>query len=220
MTITHSEETISSYSNLPLHHRIPPSEDPLRFKSFMECIQTNELDCPEKSTDSLSNVFELEPKRKKGNSLATAPYLPTPSLVSSPAALAITSAPITPSIKALDELFEKMASSMILMNSDGVQTTKVFLSEESLSNPMWKDLEITIEEYNTAPKIFNVKITAPAQIIEQFNLHIAEFIRLFQERKFGFSINRIDMEIAHSKPIFSRKENIGQDEGKDQQGST
>jgi hypothetical protein len=116
-------------------------------------------------------------------------------------------------------LMEKVGSEMIVMASEGSTKTTLILDNDVFGSTLLKDAKITIEEFSSAPKIFNVKITASPQAIEALRGNMEEFLKLFQERKFSFSINRIDTELSSSRPVFSRKENKEEDGMSDQQGS-
>jgi hypothetical protein len=100
--------------------------------------------------------------------------------------------------------FDRLCGEMIVMASEqSNRTTLVLNSDEFLSSPLY-GAEITIEEFSTAPKIFNVSISAEAQAIELVQSQLSGFWEIFQERKFSFSINRVDTELL-SKPVFSRR---------------
>ena len=109
---------------------------------------------------------------------------------------------------------------MIVMTSEGSTKTTLILNNDLFESTLLENAEITIEEFSSAPKIFNVTISAGPRGIEMVRSQMEEFLKLFQEKKFGFSINRIDTEIASSKPLFSRKELDEDEQDPDQQGSS
>jgi hypothetical protein len=117
-------------------------------------------------------------------------------------------------------LIDNIGAEMILMNTDGVQETTLNLGNKYPSGSILNGLEIIISEFNTAPKIFNIKLICPYPSIEKITPHIPQIIQVFRERKFDFSVNRIDTEISSDKPLFCRKHESENDSHSDQQGST
>jgi hypothetical protein len=121
--------------------------------------------------------------------------------------------------KDLCSLMEKVSAEMIIMSSEDVTTTTLHLVKEETSSSLFANATLSIEEFSFAPKVYNIKIIASPEAISLIRSHQEEFLKLFQERKFGFSINRIDTEISSSRPLFSRKEEVCEDEDSDQKGS-
>ncbi|MCX6987809.1 MAG: hypothetical protein NT065_06630 [Chlamydiae bacterium] len=117
-------------------------------------------------------------------------------------------------------IFEKIGAEMILIHNEGCVQTTLYCKDEFLDSSLFHDMEITIEEFTSAPKVFNINIKAGPQAIELLSVRIEEFMKLFQERKFGFSIHRIDTELSAAKPLFSRKQQDHEDSGRDKEGNT
>lgn len=117
-------------------------------------------------------------------------------------------------------LIDTIGAEMILMNVDGTQETTLKLGNKYPIGSILNGLEITISEFNIAPKIFNIKLISSYQSIEKIIPHIPQLMQVFRERKFDFSINRIDTEISSDKPLFCRKIESENDSHSDQQGST
>ena len=160
---------------------------------------------------------EKKPSKEPIDPSFCPPYLPvTPSYSSFIDSVQPTDKPISDQIYAL---MEKVGSEMIVMTSEGSTKTTLILNNDLFESTLLENAEITIEEFSSAPKIFNVTISAGPRGIEMVRSQMEEFLKLFQEKKFGFSINRIDTEISSSKPIFSRKEMNQDEEEQDQQGS-
>lgn len=116
----------------------------------------------------------------------------------------------------ITQLLEKVGAEMILMHRDGITKTELHISDTDASS-LLKDCVITIEEYSSAPKIFNVKIQAPSETLTLLQVHMHELLAVFKERKFGFSINRVDTELLDSVPSFARKKRVGEEESEDKQ---
>jgi hypothetical protein len=109
---------------------------------------------------------------------------------------------------------------MILMNVDGEQQTTLKLGHNYPSDSILNGLEIVTSEFSFAPKIFNVKLICPYTSCEKIIPHIPQIMQVFRERKFDFSVNRIDTEISSDKPLFCRENESENDSHSDQQGST
>ena len=92
-------------------------------------------------------------------------------------------------------LFDKMCSEMLVMNSESSSKTSIILeSAEFIHSPFYGS-EITIEEFSTAPKIFNVSIRTNESAVILIQSHMAGFMQLLEDRNFSFGINRIDTSI-------------------------
>lgn len=115
-------------------------------------------------------------------------------------------------------VIEQAFSSMSIMDDKGSSKTSILLDNALFQDPMWEGTEITIEEFSSAPKIFNVKITASAQAVLLIEAQMNQFLELFKERKFAFGINRIDTEILSPKHLFARKGNFDSQDERNQQG--
>jgi hypothetical protein len=117
------------------------------------------------------------------------------------------------------ELLQNLGGDMMIMNDAGSIKTTLYCTDRFPESSVFQDMEITIEEFTSAPKLFNITLKGSPQAIEVASIHLEAFMKLFQERKFGFSINRIDTEISTAKSLFSRKEPINP-ESDDQEGNT
>ena len=117
------------------------------------------------------------------------------------------------------ELLQNLGGDLMMMNDAGSIKTTLYCTDRFPESSLFQDMEITIEEFTSAPKVFNITLKASPQAIELSSIHLEAFMKLFQERKFGFSINRIDTEISTAKSLFSRKDPINP-ESDDQEGST
>lgn len=131
----------------------------------------------------------------------------------------------TPVIKKADfapeilSLIEKIGSEMIVMSSDGITRTTLILPSSDTVNSFFSGMEITIEEYSSAPKIFNIKISASAEASNIIRANTHEILKLFHETKFNFSVNRLDTQISSNKHLYEPDDGDTQDNREDQQGS-
>lgn len=220
------EEKMESFSFLAPFSKETKKEQmlPSHLRDLQEELP---IDLSEEDDYLLSRLSNKEKDKKKEGSprdeanalppLFSSPYLAASSLSS------LQNISVEPAQKEkpseIFALMEKVGSEMIVMASEKSTKTTLILDQDAFGSTLLKDAEITIEEFSSAPKIFNVKITAGPEAITMVRTHVEEFLKLFQERKFGFSINRIDTQLSTAKPVFSRKESVGEDSSSDQQGS-
>jgi len=213
------KKLMKNSSNTPSTEENFRKEKPSAFP-FLDIDEEREaFEWARKDTDlDLPIKEEKKPNKESADPLFCTPYLPvnpqSVNLIHSVTPVAI---PISDQVYAL---MECMGSEMIVMTSEGSTKTTLILDDELFNNTLLESAEITIEEFSSAPKIFNVTISAGPKGVEMVRTHMEEFLKLFQEKKFGFSINRIDTEIASSKPLFSRKELDEDEQDPDQQGSS
>ena len=118
------------------------------------------------------------------------------------------------SISAISEesllLFDKMCSEMLVMSSESCSKTTLTLQSKEFTHSPFYGAEITLEEFSTAPTIFNVSIKANESAIILIQSHLAGFMQLLEDRNFSFGINRIDTSIAN-EPFTSKKIKKNQD---------
>ena len=116
-------------------------------------------------------------------------------------------------------LIEKLGAEMIIMTTEDSNHTTIHLGDNYPQGSVLNNLEISIQEFSTAPKIFNVTLTSSPESLEKISPYISQLLNVFRERKFDFSINRIETEISSGKPLFCRKKESANDSHTDQQGS-
>ncbi|MCX6990544.1 MAG: hypothetical protein NTX49_05715 [Chlamydiae bacterium] len=218
------EENTSLFKKLMKNSSESPStnEKPLKEKPstfpFLDIDEERQaFEWARKDQDAVSPIEEEKPKKKSTDPSFCTPYIPmNPKSIDLIDSIAPTSPPISEQVYAL---MECVGSEMIVMTSESSTKTTLILDNKLFNNTLLESAEITIEEFSSAPKIFNVTISAGPKGVEMVRTHMEEFLKLFQEKKFGFSINRIDTEISSAKPLFSRKELDEDEQDPDQQGS-
>jgi hypothetical protein len=122
----------------------------------------------------------------------------------------------------IQALFEKMAGTMILLSSSLETETSVFLDAPQFASSPFYGSRITIKEFSTAPKAFNIEIATNPAALSLLQTHQAALMTSFQQGNFNFSIGRIDTEIQNNdRPLFHRKESISQDDdARDQESNS
>jgi len=93
------------------------------------------------------------------------------------------------------DLFDKLCCEMLVMTGErSTQTTLVLQTDAFLNSPFY-GATVMIEEFSTAPKIFNVSIKGTTEAISLLQTHTASFFRLLETRNFSFAIHRIDTDL-------------------------
>ena len=155
------------------------------------------------------NFFSILEEEEKESDASTAPFvsilLPLQGAVSPSSAIGTMGLSVD-----IEALFEKLASCMLVMHSTHEVETTLFLDNPS---SVFFGARITIREFSTAPKVFNVEIAAMPQAISVIDASKSDLLAAFQHGKFNFSIHRLDTEIQshQERPVFCRKENSDQD---------
>jgi hypothetical protein len=117
---------------------------------------------------------------------------------------------LSPQIQAL---FEKMASTMIVMETSGETETTLFLDGPQFASSVFFGTKITIREFSTAPKAFNVEIVASPVAINTIDPCKNDLLSAFQNSHFNFSIHRFETYLHNEeRPVFHRKENSDGDQ--------
>jgi hypothetical protein len=110
-------------------------------------------------------------------------------------------------------LFEDMASSMIVMTSNYEQETTVFLDSPKFAASSFFGTRITIKEFSTAPKIFNIEIASnPAGLI-LLSAHKDALLAAFESHKLPFTVHRLDAQLHSSSSNEERTSTRDSDDG-------
>lgn len=110
-------------------------------------------------------------------------------------------------------LFEKMAGTMLILASSRETETTFFLDSPQFHHSVFYGTRITIKEFSTAPKAFNIAIGTSALALAHLEANKSALLEAFEKGNFNFSIGRLDTEIEQTdRPLFHRKEAVSQDE--------
>ncbi|MEK7339182.1 MAG: hypothetical protein WBD50_08200 [Candidatus Rhabdochlamydia sp.] len=105
----------------------------------------------------------------------------------------------------IEELWGKLASASILMNhSQDKETTFILDTNTSLFSGM----RITIKEYSTAPKVFNIELAPTSSTaLSLIASHVPQLLNRFRQESFGFSVNDIIPELQSYQTTDHQKQN-------------
>ena len=124
------------------------------------------------------------------------------------------------SIKEIDLLFEKMASTMIVMSTSGEEETTFLLEGDRFANSAFFGTRVTIKEFSTAPKIFNIEIASHSTALQLLVAHTEALMAAFEGGKFSFSVNRLDTQLLTSSELHAREQSDKEENPDHNQGDT
>ncbi|MBS0605029.1 MAG: hypothetical protein JSS60_08375 [Verrucomicrobia bacterium] len=157
--------------------------------------------------------------KKDQSKVVEAPCVAPLSFRASDAGVAV-SAPTAPTLAPeVEAAFEKMASCMIVMSSSHEVETTLFLDNPRFSSSSLFGTKITIREFSTAPKAFNIEIVSNPHAVAMIDASKNDLLSAFQNGSFNFTVHRFDthLEQREDRPVLHRKES-GDKEQKDQKG--
>jgi uncharacterized protein YejL (UPF0352 family) len=92
------------------------------------------------------------------------------------------------------QLFSKLADSLIHMDNAGIKETTITLGN-AFASSIFKGGRVTITEYSTAPKIFNVRFTGSTEAINFFEVHKENMKHSFNGGNFSFRLHTVDTSL-------------------------
>ncbi|PWU13342.1 MAG: hypothetical protein C5B45_06240 [Chlamydiae bacterium] len=104
----------------------------------------------------------------------------------------------------IEELWGKLASASILMNHSQDKETTFILDTNT---PLFSGMRITIKEYSTAPKVFNIELVPTSSTaLSLIASHVPQLLNRFRQESFGFSVNDIIAELQSYKATDHQKQ--------------
>lgn len=169
----------SSSSSTPYRDRqeVEDAPDPDAFKELMQATDEEEETTAEEQ-DLLMPLMSLPSPQLQDKGFS--------------ALLSISSVKSAPALSSdVAQLFEKMAASMLVLYASGDTETTLFVESR---DSLFCGTRITIKEFSTAPKIFNVHISSTPSSLHLINAHKAALLTSFEQGKFPFSVHRLETE--------------------------
>ncbi|HEV3269958.1 MAG TPA: hypothetical protein VGZ69_04835 [Candidatus Rhabdochlamydia sp.] len=112
----------------------------------------------------------------------------------------------------INQLFDRIAGVMTVMELSGTTTTELTLSGEEFASSVFYGARITITEHTkTAPKSFNVQLSANPQAVTLFEKNMPNLLANFASGNYAFRIHRLETNIEE-RPLFKRKGSFGNDQ--------
>lgn len=120
---------------------------------------------------------------------------------------------VTPLPPDVEALFIEMASRMILLKTPLLSTTEIYLNSPQFAHSQFYGTKITITEFSTAPKAFNVELASTPNATISLELHKATLMEAFGRGHFNFSVENLTVCLSQDEDsVFSRKKPVSQDE--------
>jgi hypothetical protein len=108
---------------------------------------------------------------------------------------------------AVAELFDKMVGVLTVAHLSDVTHTTLTLNADTHSP--FAGTRITLQEYRTAPKTFNVELAASPEAVAMLHQHLSQLTAALHACDHPFQIHRIDTALlpaSETPPLFRRKE--------------
>ncbi len=115
------------------------------------------------------------------------------------------------------EFLDRLCSEMLVTQTETSSQTTFVLESEQFAGSSFYGAEITIEEFSTAPKLFNVSIKASDLAVTIIQTHLAGLLNLLEKRDFSFGINRIDTSLLTKNTTTKEREDADLDREKDKE---
>ena len=100
------------------------------------------------------------------------------------------------------QLFEEMTSSLSYVNEKGIQMTTITLDGEHFASSIFRNCTLTLTEYSTAPKIFNVQFAVTPEALAFFAPHAQQLQHALKHGEWDFRVERLDvalLDLRHEK---------------------
>lgn len=92
-------------------------------------------------------------------------------------------------------LFEEVLEKIQVVHNDGDTHVSFFFTSTSPKHALLAGTRITIREFSTAPKVFNIEIATLSTTAQQLiQAHGASLLQAFHQGSFPFSVERLDIE--------------------------
>lgn len=211
---------LSSSAKNPLERQESLRETPEKkqaeeHKKKKEPISANPMLPPSQklSFHSKKDTHSIKPQEKKKEEI-----LPSePSLTSPQLSQTTYQPPLLPTGSGftsyqISQLFDRMVGTITIMNDSGIKTTEFILSGEEFSSSIFYGAHITITEYSTAPKTFNIQLSASPKAVALFQENMSNLLVNFASGNYAFRINRLETSLIEERPLFKRKSSSENDQ--------
>jgi hypothetical protein len=104
-------------------------------------------------------------------------------------------------------LFEKMVGTMLILHHSGMSETTFFLDTPQFASSLFFGSQITIREYSSAPKVYNISFSTSAPAATLLHTHIPQLMTSLEQGNFPFTVHRLETGIDRAeRPLFHRKQ--------------
>lgn len=162
--------------------------------------------------DGKKDLFSLieEELEEEAAVLAELPTPPPFLGASAPFSLESAAASLAPLHSSLPLAMEKMIGTLILMHCTGETHTTLCLDQPQFANSPFFGTQITIKEFSTAPKAFNIEIISNPASLLSIQKGSETLLSLFAKGDFGFSVHRLEISASENQhPSYQEDEGAG-----------
>lgn len=103
----------------------------------------------------------------------------------------------------IEALFDKMVDYISHCVESDIKKTTITLNASEFSNSLFRGAKITITEYSSAPKIFNIELAGSPEALVLFQASATDLMAAFQKGNFNFQVNRCEADFSEER-IFSK----------------
>ena len=178
--ITTTKRSGLSYSD----ESAPTRAQDRRFKECMQAIKEKEEHADEELSEDTENLAS-----------GVTPFSLSFQSAAIPTASVMAAASVQSTSLEIEALFEKMAATMLVMTSTDERETTLFLDSPKFSSSTLFGTRITIKEFSTAPKVFNIEIASHHAALQLLSSHKDALMAAFENHKLPFSVHRLDTEL-------------------------
>lgn len=101
---------------------------------------------------------------------------------------------IDPSAQVM-QLYSKLIDKLVYIAKEGIQKTIFYLDTTAFDSSILRGAKITITEFSTAPRIFNIHFSADPKAVAFFEAHAAGLQNALNNGGHKFDVNRIDSSL-------------------------
>ena len=92
----------------------------------------------------------------------------------------------------IQAIFERMVGVMTVMQQTGKTETTLILDSPQFKNSVFFGTQITITEFSTAPKAFNIEMRGNTQAMNLMNENTEELVAAFAAGNYNYKVHRVD----------------------------
>ncbi len=141
--------------------------------------------------------------------------LPQQQTLMAPPLTTLAPAAYTQMMPVLQEFFQKLVGVLTVMKASGVSETVIKLNAPAGSRlSIFNGSEISIKEYSSAPKIFNIQFNGNPEAVSLVQGNLGNLMAALSDKEYNFKVNRFDIGLVSDKdePLFKRKGAISGDD--------
>jgi hypothetical protein len=93
------------------------------------------------------------------------------------------------------DVFERMIGAIVYLDQTGIKETTITIHSSEEKPSIFNGAQITIREYSTAPKEFNVELKGAPKAVELFQTHKKDLMDAFDTMPYTFKVKNIETSL-------------------------